>query len=443
MRRVGGAAFPVGLYGMLLLALCWLAVPAVFAPLERLALAVPTLPHRLIAALGTDAQAATDAEAVGRIAGLRSDLQQRLLTHQVQGGRSLLPATWVPVLSRVVAVERIGGGGAPAELRLEHRYRDLAGCQPFVTQGDALLGRLAVCGHGLALDDDPGDHARVLLLHHPQAAPVAAAMPLPDGGLLRMVVQPAARVDQAPLRVHLWDDPYRAAGLRAGGEVVKTMSLPALATGAAPPDLRIGTSQVWGYGRGDDVLTIGMFVEPAVDVRSLSHVVLWTEVEPPAPLPPPRLSPCTLWRLPGGVGGRWLLAADGPVPDGAAVVADGVCLGIARGLSFGQALVTSFPTSRQRLALLLLPDDPQERPRELWGEVVRGGVGTAWFSCRGGDRTALPPGFLFTGSNGPHCPAGLLLGRALPQPGQPDQLAVVVPTTSDVLTAQVVVAEDR
>ena len=131
------------------------------------------------------------------------------------------------------------------------------------------------------------------------------------------------------------------------------------------------------------------------------------------------------------------------VPDGAAVVIDGVCLGIARGLSFGQALVTSFPRSRQRLALLLLPDDPEQRPRELWGEVVRAGAATAWLSCRGGDRVALPSGFLFTGSNGRHCPPGLLLGRAMPQPGQPDLLAVVVPTTADVLTAQVVVAEER
>ncbi|MFM1871093.1 MAG: hypothetical protein RL398_515, partial [Planctomycetota bacterium] len=42
MQR-SGTAFPVGLYGMLLFALCWLTLPSLFAPVERVALGAASL----------------------------------------------------------------------------------------------------------------------------------------------------------------------------------------------------------------------------------------------------------------------------------------------------------------------------------------------------------------------------------------------------------------
>ena len=71
-------------------------------------------------------------------------------------------------------------------------------------------------------------------------------------------------------------------------------------------------------------------------------------------------------------------------------------------------LVTSFPASRHRWSLLLLPDGEGVRPRELEGVVVRGEAGRAVVRYRA-DRFVtddLEKGYLFTGSNGPHCPAG-------------------------------------
>ena len=48
MRR-SRQAFPVGLYGMLLFALCWLTLPTVFAPLERWGLGLVSLVPELAA----------------------------------------------------------------------------------------------------------------------------------------------------------------------------------------------------------------------------------------------------------------------------------------------------------------------------------------------------------------------------------------------------------
>jgi hypothetical protein len=138
--------------------------------------------------------------------------------------------------------------------------------------------------------------------------------------------------------------------------------------------------------------------------------------------------PATVWELPGAVHGRHLLATDAAVPDGAAVVQDGWCLGTAHGLSFGLGLVTSFATSRQRWSLLLLPEAPGARPHEISGEVIEGRDGIALLRWRGdtfdGEGLRLPPGFLFTGSNGPHCPPGLYLGRATPHRSDPDLIEV-------------------
>lgn len=437
------AAFPVGLYGLLLIALCWLAVPALFAPVERWLLGLACLPLRVLAHR-SEVHAAADADAALRIQALGDELLQRVAARDRDGAGALFPAHAVPVHCAVAAAGRPGGGGVPAELRLSRSYAELADCGPLVTKGDALLGFLLVPGQGLAVEDQPGDPARVLLLNHPRANPVAAAMALPDGGSLRLVVRAAAPVDAAPLRVDLWDDPYRAANLTAGGVPVTTLDLPEPGALWVPGGLLLGRSRPFGYTRGDASLTIAVFVEPAVDPRAVSHVVLWRmtgAVAPPGPatsLHPRANVPAVLRLLPGTGAGRWLCSAPSPVIDGAAVLVDGLCVGTVRALAFGQGLVTSFPASRHRWTLLLLPDDPAARPRELCGEVVSSNAGEALLRCSGGDRDKLPSGYLFTGSNGPQCPAGLLLGRASPVVGEPELLAVRTPALPPFLGAAVV-----
>jgi hypothetical protein len=152
----------------------------------------------------------------------------------------------------------------------------------------------------------------------------------------------------------------------------------------------------------------------------------------------------TIQDLPGASMGRHLLATDVDVPDGAAVVQDGLCLGTAHGLAFGQALVTSFAASRQRWSLLLLPDDPEARPRELVGEVIAAADGVATVRWLGdtlsGEGERLPTGYLFTGSNGPHCPTGLLIGSARCHPFERDLLEVTVPVSFHGSAAEVLIA---
>jgi hypothetical protein len=450
------AAFPVGLYGMLLFALCWLTLPAVFAPLERLLLGATCLLPRTVGAWsGTPAAAAAPRDRQ-RLAELGSELAARLQQHDVEGGRALLPRHYEPVFCTVREVlgdgPRRGGGGHPAELRLQQTHAELEDCAAFVTKGDALLGFLVRAGTGAAADDDADEPARVQLLHHRSAPPIYAAMPLGDGRELRLVVRAAATVDPAPLRVDLWDDPYTAARLDSGGQVVRTLTVDDGAV-LVPPGLQLGRSRIWGYERadGEEVLTIGVFVVPPDEPRALSHVVVWRDARSgsaaaagSSPAQPLRRHAAIVRDLPGAVHGRHLLIAGTAVPDGAAVVQDGLFLGTARGLSFGMGLVTSFPASRHRWSLLLLPDDPAARPRELFGEIVQTDGSESWLRWHhdavGGGLERLPAGHLFTGSNGPNCPAGLWIGSAAPHPY--DRSLVVVrtltlpgPRAAEVVTA--------
>jgi hypothetical protein len=428
------AAFPVGLYGVLLLALCWLAVPWPFRPIERLLLGCCALPQRVWAALAGEAAFAADGEAQARVRGLCADLRERVSAADIGPARALVPSTHEPLVCATVRGERIGGGGRPCELLLDRTYEELALALPLVTKGDVLLGFLLQPGRGVALDDRPGDPARVMLLNHPRCPPLQAF--LTEGDVeLRMVVRGAGALDPASLRVDLWDDPYRGAVATRTGTMVRVRGNEDL---QVPDELRLGHTRVFGYERGATTLTIGVFIDPAIDVRAVSHAVVWTSTPATAQLPPAeRATPARLWRMPGDRDGRWYAVLDHAaagraapffgVPDGAAVARDGMCLGTARGLCFGSALVTSFQASRHPWPLLLLPDAETEPPRELLGEVALADGANAWVRCLSARDGAFGPGFLFTGSGGPHCPPGLLLGRLQGTEGDPELLRVVLP----------------
>lgn len=464
MNRQKREAFPAGLYGMLLFALCCLTLPGIFAPVERLLVgAVCLVPRAVSVWSGTPVEAAAEPGLLAQLRTLTADLHTRVRTHDLDVGAQELLRDYEPVPCGVVASERRGrgggGGGQPSELRLDRTYAELAGCCEFVTKGNVLLGFLQKSGRGEAADDPPEALARVLLLNHASARSVAAVVNLPQGGALRMVVKPAAAVDPAPLRVDLWDDPYRAASLDRPGMPVTTIALPSL-PGEPPAGLWLGRTRIWGYeaAEGVEALTIGVFVVPPFEPRALSHVVAWRRrlaaddpariLESPGeqsrtPARQETRHAAYVWDLPGAVNGRHLLSCDCAVPDGAAVVQDGICLGTARGLSFGLGLVTSFAASRQQWNLLLLPQEANLRPHEITGQVLESQNGVAILRWRGdsfdGVGERLPSGYLFTGSNGPHCPPGLFLGFARSDRLPHDQVEVTTAPQNGPRTAEVVV----
>lgn len=446
-------AFPVGLYGMLLFALAWLTLPRVFGPIERWCVGAACVVPRLWAAWFGDPALAADTRAFARIAVLGDDLERRIARHDLAGAGVVLPVGDEAVSCGVLSVGRRGGGGEPCELLLDRSYRQLRGCRELVTKGGALLGFLLQPGAGAAADDAPDDPARVVLCNHRDAPRLCCGIDLPDGGQLRFVVRAAASVDPAPLCVDLWDDPYRAARLDRAGQAVFTLPV-SFGPQRVPGGLALGRTRIWGYAGdgGGEPLTIGVYVVPPYEPRALSHVVCWRAFDAPAEAdaaaPPPakprahRRAAAVVYDLPGAARGRHLLVVPVRVPDGAAVVQGGRFLGTARGLAFGTGLVSSFVASRQHWTLLFLPDDPGEDPVELHGQVVRQDGDSALLAWRG-DRERmlrLGDGHLFTGSNGPFCPAGLWIGRARPHPLQRDLLEVAVALTPGPQRAEVIVA---
>ena len=424
---------------MLLFALCWLTLPSVFAPLERLLVGGACLvPRMWSACFGSPALAAGEEQRL-QLMRLADELQRRVVRHDTEGARLRGGDRDLPVHCAVIAGGKRGGAGAPCELQLDHSYAELADCGELVTKGDALVGFLLQPGIGPAANDRSHDPARVALLNHPAARPLYAALATPDGGVLRLVVRAAANADPAALRVDLWDDPYRAARLDRSGLPVRTLDLPGDPY-ETPPGLLLGSSLVWGYPRRDDgqALTLGVFVTPPIDARALSHVVVWRDAAHPLAgaaaaaatnLRDRHRCSGTVYDLPGATQGRHLLLVDGAMPPDAAVVQDGRFLGTARGMAFGVGLVTSFVASRHRWSLLLLPDDPNAPPRELDAEVLAADRNVAtlrWRAAPVGADAAMVAvsGQLFTGSNGWHCPAGLLIGHARPHPREPEWLEV-------------------
>lgn len=441
------SAFPVGLYGMLLFALCWLTLPALFAPVERLLVGAACVGGRLWASVAGEPAQAASVEAEQRLGELAAELFARVRRHGESGAGQAWRGGREAVHCAVVATSRRGGGGEASELRLDHTYAELAGCGVLVTKGEALVGFLQAAGSGAALDDRPDDLARVVLPNHPLCRPLHAEVHTPDGGWLRFVVRASATVDPAPLRVDLWDDPYRAARLDRADLPVWSREV-AGSESPLPGGLLLGSTRIWGYPRtdGGDALTLGVFVTPAVQPGALSHVVLWRSpagqpADAATERPRTHLRPGVIHDLPGAVHGRHLLVGSGHVADGAAVVQGGYLLGTAKGLAFGTGLVTSFAASRHRWVLILLPDEPDAMPIELVGVVVRADGDRVWVR---GSRPILTAdgqrpgsGHLFTGSNGLHCPSGLWIGRATPDPLAFDGLIVTVPVEHGVRAVEV------
>lgn len=145
--------------------------------------------------------------------------------------------------------------------------------------------------------------------------------------------------------------------------------------------------------------------------------------------------------------GRLLLVGPPELADGAAVLHEGRFVGTARALAFGSALVTSFAASRQRWNLLALPDAPDAAPLEFTGAVVAADGATVVLAPAGEpdrrDGVRPGPGWLFTGSNGLLCPAGLCIGHFTPHPRAPGHLVVTVPVATGPLAVEVLVSEGR
>ena len=446
------AAFPVGLYAMLLFALAWLTLPQVFAPIERWMVGSACLVPRVASACFGEPALAAEREALARIQELGEQLDSRVRQRDFAGAGVSMSAGDQKLLCGVLSVGLRGGGGEPSELLLDHTYRELAGCREIVTKGGALLGFLLKPGVGRAVDDTYADPARVMLCNHRDAPRVYASLENRDGSLLRFILEPAATVDPAPLRVDFWDDPYRAAELKETQQRVFTLPV-AFGAQRVPGGLLVGRTRRWGYeGDGEEApLTIGMFVTPAIEARALSHVVVWRPSHRAtlvragdSALRSDRRASATVYDLPGASHGRHLLVCTEDVPDGAAVVQDGLFLGTARGLCLGSGLVTSFVASRQSWSLLLLPDGEDQAPIELHARVERAEGGVAWLKLSGvplEQMARVGRGYLFTGSNGQYCPAGLWIGLAEPAVDGFDYLKVTVPMGRGPRTAEVLVGE--
>ena len=445
------AAFPVGLYAMLLLALAWLTLPALFGPAERWLVGSATAIPRLASLWFGRPASAAGRDELGRVEELREELRRRVTRQNFAAGAGVVPANAEKLLCGVLSASRVGGGGGMSELLLDHSYAELEGCE-LVVKGDQLIGFLMRPGKGRAIDDSPADPARVMLCNHRDAPRLYAGIDRGEAsgdGTLRFVVRPGSSADPAPLRVDLWNDPYRAAQLDESGLIVRTSSLQFGASAQrVPAGLVLGEAKVWGYDdqRTHDVLTIAVYVEPLFEPRSLSHVVLWR-----APgvsgvgrstMRAHRRVRGVVYDLPGADRGRHLLVTDTGVPDRAAVTQQGMLVGVAHGLCLGSGLMTSFVASRQRWSLLFLPDGDAQPVFELSGVVERVAGNVAWVRWTGPPRDQLPrlaEGHLFTGSNGRFCPSGLWIGRARVDRADGDLLEIRSPVTRGARAVDVIV----
>ncbi|MCA8954466.1 MAG: hypothetical protein KDC87_00240 [Planctomycetes bacterium] len=408
----------MGLYATLLVGLFGITFPAFLAPLENTARAVVCLPLR---AYGWILGSGT-VHAAGGAPRWNDALLAAEATRALESARG--PVGYHPRICRVRDREE-GPSGRVDVLELAATCGALRGAASPVTLGPALVGFLE-------LGEDDRAPARVRLLHFQprrRGVPLRVGAPtlpvrvaaqvecreLDARGVLRFLVEPARRVDPGALRCTALDDAYLAARLRHSGDLATTDIQPGDAT--VPSGLQLGRLLVFGYPRLG--IPVGLFVEPLHDPRAISSVVVWGRqragVEGPRAAPlAGRFEPVQLVRYPAPrpVGERWMIRCGRSLPlaDGAALVGGGHLLGVLRTPWTGQSLVTPFAASSRMWALLLL--GPRGRVAELVGRVVEARGGEVRIELSG--RPAEFAGTLFTGANGPACPAGLALGPATP-----------------------------
>lgn len=403
----GPRVFPVGLYATLLAALCCIAAPAVPRCLQDMLTSVQCLPLRAWAVL-------TAPSAPGPSPVRAEDLEFDRVMARFVRLEGIVEGDLEPVPARVVERRGRGGGGLPAELVLDVAAQDLAGAADFVTSGERLVGFL------LGEADERG-RARVAVLgaRPPEGRRVAAVAHLRHGRYLRMLVEPTHSRESWPLRCRLFEDPYVSVREARSGDLVSTAWLEGDHLGP-PAGLRVGVLRVFGYRRGARAVPIDLFVQPAADARSVSGVAVWRRRGAPAvrrmagpwrwparrislPAPPPSRE-------------RWLLSAASAarLTPGAAVVAGRRLLGVVERGGRGHGIAAPLGESGRAWAWILVPDDPQRPPIELWGRLRRSDADRLVLRAAGTSDGDLPEGVLFSGANGPCSPAGLLVGPARP-----------------------------
>ena len=103
------AAFPVGLYAMLLFALAWLTLPALFTPLERWLVGAATVVPRLASLWSGHPAAAAGRDDLARVEQLRSELRRRVERAEFAYEQQVAPRDAEQVLCGVLSAARRGG----------------------------------------------------------------------------------------------------------------------------------------------------------------------------------------------------------------------------------------------------------------------------------------------------------------------------------------------
>ncbi len=444
--------FPVGLYATLLVGVFGVTFPELIAPVESLARTAVTLPLRAYSILFDGRPALAASEPKASLQGVVGLSQSTL-----RGGSG--PVGYSPRVCLVVD-RRVGPLGVVDELILARSRDELMGCAPLVTVGHGLVGFLDIPAHGR-----PGDRgaqfgkelARVRLLHYrgrrrATKRPLRARDPFPVArvaaqvtcrevdaqGVLNFLVVPARAVDSWPLRCTLLDNPYLGSRLRHSGDMVTTSETD---DRSIPAGLQVGRLMIWGYPQLN--IPVGLFVEPIRDPRGISSVVVWEAADggsvPASTDAKERLIPVSFSRFPAPrpVRERWLVTsnAGSTLPNGAALLDraldGGRLLGLLARPWSGQSLVTSFSASTRIWAFLLRSLDGHVH--ELVGRVVgHAPDGRLRVKILAPDNGWRLRGELLTGVNGPHCPAGLAIGRA--EPGEAGVADVTTPGTPRVFS---------
>lgn len=334
-----------------------------------------------------------------------------------------------PIVCTVVDRDTPGAARLPSSLLLDRTVDELAGCEALVTHGGRLLGFLDRTSPPSAAAP-----ARVQLLHarnEHEVRRLPGEVVLASGEKLRFLIEPAAAIDALPLRCAFLEDPYLASRLRGSGLEVRV-------EGAARDDatvgLRVGRLRLWGYRTGAATIPVGLFIEPELDPRAISRVVVWhRERRLSSALNADtgaRRQPVGLLKLPAPPPdrSRWFLrsAAADTLPVGAAVLCDERFAASVSRAGQGYGLAAPFGERPQVWALVLLPSDANAPPQYLAARTVRheGGLVQLQRVCGG---PPLVAGLLFTGSNGPDCPPGLPIGSARGVVGDADGLLVSLP----------------